>query len=413
MRGKENMVSTASILLLSGLPGCGKSSLAKEIIDVHNQRHKDHRKDEKTHSAGICLSRFDRIVLIDYDAIADMKADATAATERNTVRIAGRNGENEAYHSFESGDLWSWRKSRVQALDTLRNELITHFAKRQDRNCRQKQNNLLVIMDDNFHLRSMRRDVYKACQDVISKIQQSGDISEIGFSPHGTNNRDKNRNNDLQPPIIGFSVLYISTPIELCIMRNNARSGKERVPTEVINRMATTIEPPDTSKPGTSFEKFNIAINPYHVNCNSCDNQSSVVNKIQSILEQAINSPVSSKEELTPEQLAEMEKEKQRVKEDTLMCRLHQIDLLLRKLVGAVGRIDKKNSKKANDARKRILKQVKQDNSSFEVLERDTEAIALDFACDVMGMKNITVWEDFGDDLIALSIQDSFRDVSS
>jgi len=295
----------------------------------------------------------------------------------------------------------------------LRTELISHFSKRFDENCEKKQKNLLVVMDDNFHLRSMRRDVYKTCQDVLSVIQPPGDISEIDFPPHATSNRTKNRNNNFKPPIIGFSVLYISAPIQLCIMRNSSRSGKERVPTEVINRMATRIEPPDGSKPRNFFEKFNITINPYHFKCDSCDKQSKVVGKIQTILEQAINSPVPPKEELTPQQVAEMEKEKDLLREETLMCRLHQIDLLLRKLVGAVGRVDKKNCKKANDARKRIVKQMKQDNSSFEVLKSNNEVVALDFACDVTGLKNVRVWEDFGDDSVALSIQDSFRDFIS
>lgn len=410
----QNMTSTASILLLCGLPGSGKSTLAKELINIHSQRQKeDHDTDTKPNDIGMCLSRFNRIIHIDYDAIAKLKDGTTSTTERSSVTTVGCNRGNEISHSFESADLESWKKSRLEALDILRTELISHFSKRVDENCEKEVKNLLVVMDDNFHLRSMRRDVYKTCQEVLAAMQPPEDISEIAFPPHATSMRTKNRNNNLKPPIIGFSVLYISAPIQLCILRNSSRIGKERVPTEVINRMATTIEPPDASKPGNIFDKFNITINPYHVKFDSCDKQSRVVGKIQTILEQAIKSPVPPKEELTPQQVAEMEKEKHRLREGTLMCRLHQIDLLLRRLVGAVGRVDKKNIKKANDARKRIIKQMKQDSNSFEVMKWNNEVVALNFACDVTGSKNVRVWEDFGDDSVALSIQDSFRDFIS
>lgn len=44
-----------------------------------------------------------------------------------------------------------------------------------------------------------------------------------------------------------------------------------------------------------------------------------------------------------------------RHREETIKCQLQRIDQLLRKLVGAVGKVDKSKSKMANEARKSIL----------------------------------------------------------
>jgi tRNA uridine 5-carbamoylmethylation protein Kti12 len=259
---------------------------------------------------------------------------------------------------FDSHDLESWRKSRKIAQSKLKDALRAHFSSEEDISSRDKS--LLIIMDDNFHLRSMRRDIYRTCQEFLTEFSTS---------------------------TIGFVTLYVSTPLEVCIKQNNKREGKQRVPEVVVRRMADVIEPPDPSKPYALFERFHATI---HNSSNNVDShlhmgtRASMMTQIGQCLQEALSSPVLPKNELSAQEIARLETERALQREATLRCQLQRLDQMLRKLVGGVGRVDQSKSKSANEARKKIL-----DSFKSNCLEgADDESVVNVFTSLVLGNVN-------------------------
>ena len=288
----------ASILLFCGLPGSGKSTVARDVAQTFNKCGGDQAD---------VVTQMDKVVMIDYDAIA----------EKESSESGGISSDSQ----FTSNDLEAWRKSRITALDVLKKTLSVHFS-----NTNKDDSTLLVIMDDNFHLRSMRKEVYRACQELLVTTPDA---------------------------IISFSIAYISAPLDVCLARNATREGKQHIPSHIITRMDATIEPPDESKPYASFEKFHVTI------FNSTQNEigGNLYNDIEQCINASLQSPIRAKKEYSAEQIAQAEQERERQRIETLKCKSQRIDLLLRKLVGAVGRVDKKRSKEARQEEedKRLL----------------------------------------------------------
>ncbi|KAL7529076.1 hypothetical protein ACHAWF_002825 [Thalassiosira exigua] len=331
---------SASVLLLCGLPASGKSSFARKISALHRQ-HYCPLKNRTTSEDGRTtvteedmpvISRFDEILLIDYDLIA-----------QNELLCGKSEGENasDALNQYDSNDLEAWRKSRIMALSTLKNALSSHLAGGGD------ASSLLIIMDDNFHLRSMRRDVYRTCQVILT--------------PQPIDQRPIRK--------IGFSTLYFSTPLEVCRERNGLRNGKECVPVDVINRMASTIEPPDETKPYASFECFHVSIDNSQITADakSAMEIGETLRELDLCLHKALQSPIVPKTELSREELAQLEQQRMKQQEETRKCQMQRIDQLLRKLVGAVGRIEKKRSREANQTRKTIMDTIRKEDCLSDV----------------------------------------------
>lgn len=347
----------ASILLFCGLPGSGKSTVARDVAHKYSKCSGDHAhvEDEST------VTQMDKVVIIDYDSIADNES--------------GDSGfEMSSDSQFTSNDLEAWRKSRITALDVLKKTLSVHFS-----TANKDDFTLLVIMDDNFHLRSMRKEVYRTCQELLVTTSDA---------------------------IISFSIAYISAPLDVCLARNALREGKQHIPLHVITRMDATIEPPDESKPYASFEKFHITIN------NSSQNEigsNMMCNDIEQCINASLQSPIQAKKECSAEQIAQIEQEREHQRVETLKCKSQRIDLLLRKLVGAVGRVDKKRSKEANDTRKDIIERVRISNNVGMMTDG---YIAQQFACKMLGIEASGDWQAM-DTPLTNAIQNSLQEFQS
>jgi tRNA uridine 5-carbamoylmethylation protein Kti12 len=348
----------ASILLFCGLPGSGKSTVARDVVHLYSKCGGYDRvgvKDEPM------ITQMDKVVIIDYDAIAEQESN-------------GAGFDISSSSQFTHHDLEAWRKSRIIALDVLKNTLSVHFS-----STNKDDATLLVVMDDNFHLRSMRREVYRACQDFLVT------------SPEAT---------------ISFSIAYISAPLKVCLERNDLRGGKQHIPSDVIIRMDDTIEPPDESKPYASFEKF-------HITINNARHNEDIGRKIFFDIEQCINeslqSPIQARKEFAAEELAQNEQERERQRIETVKCRAQRIDLLLRRLVGAVGRVDKKRSKEANETRKAIMESLRIENSVGSMKD---EFIVQQFACKMLGVEASDDWQAMNTPLTS-EIQHSFQEFLS
>lgn len=327
----------ATVLLLCGLPGSGKSTLVNGLISY--------------------LSDIDKILVIDYDRLAD----EVVQTPNTDVSVKQ---SSTLGHTFDSKDLEAWRKSRCIALNKLKNELHCHFS---DENITKQS--MLIIMDDNFHLKSMRREIYRACQECVANFDST----------------------------IGFVTLYVSTPIEVCISQNNKRDGKNRVPVDVIHRMSNAIEPPDPSKPYGSFEKFHLTLTTQDI-----DDTAIILQRVGACLNEAIQSPVLPHNKISEEEMAKLEAERTLQQEKTLKCQVQRVDQLLRKLVGAVGKTEKSKSKAANEARKRILDRCRTDRLE----EFDPESIVNEFTLLVMGSNDNNTQSD----LLVQAVKLAFND---
>ena len=126
------------------------------------------------------VTTYDPIILIDYDEIAEsIVASTTSSTcaritspseeETSALESASEaNAEVSLDTVFSEQDLKAWRECRNIALSRLEEELRQYFSSYHQERAgdndaaadKLKATNLLIILDDNFHLRSMRRDIY-------------------------------------------------------------------------------------------------------------------------------------------------------------------------------------------------------------------------------------------------------------
>ena len=359
----------ASVVLMCGLPGSGKSSLAASIIrNINNGSEATGNNGRETFHVETgehaVVDYYDPIVLIDYDEIAE---SIIAASETPTAVEAMQNTETPPDTNFSDRDLEAWRDCRSIALSRLEEELRQYFSSYyqktdndKDKDDTGSSENLLIILDDNFHLRSMRRDIYKVCQKIVSD--------------HGQFDENISSGRTCQPCCIGFSVLMVDTPLDTCLKRNALREGKSRIPEATVQKMGSTLEKPEPNS-GDYMKKFetnSIVID----NTNDWmdeggdaddgkDSQWYTVygDTVRACLDVAIENPVlppQREEEVDPQIL-------RKAREETKKNRIHQADRLLRSLVGVVGRTDKSLGRVANDARKHVLQQVRDETVPLAV----------------------------------------------
>jgi tRNA uridine 5-carbamoylmethylation protein Kti12 len=335
--------SIASVCCLVGLPGCGKSTFARSIRDLL--------------ATESYFSQFNDIVIIEYDAI--MKNELLTNSE------------------LLSEELIAWRQSRMTALEILNNTLIKKFTGG-DGNT---SSSSLIIMDDNFHLRSMRRDVYRSCQEIVK------------IFPHA---------------IVGFSILYFNTPLEQCLERNDSRSGTDRIPNDVIHRMATILEPPNDKKANASFEQFHVSINNSdELFSTDTKERNDVLKLMNECITNSIQSPIRPKIELSEEEIAQVEQQRMHDREETINCKIQRIDQLLRKLVSAVCRIDKTRYRDTSVVRNSILEMVRQQrNEGMDIMGHDN--IVQNFSCILLGIESTSDWQNLN--VLTIAINDAYKE---
>jgi tRNA uridine 5-carbamoylmethylation protein Kti12 len=240
-------MTKTTVLLLVGLPGSGKSTLARHLCEY---------RKPSSH--------------IEYDAIS------RSMDSRNSLD--------------------AWNQSRSIALEYLSTELRSTYSS-------------LVVMDDNYHFKSMRKEVYRFCQNHVS-----------------------------EGCIIYFGVVYVNTPLEICMKRNNLREAQLCVSDKVILRMKMSIEPPNESKAPWDFNNLQFIYND--------DARFIKLYDFIDDLEKGI--PL--------QQILELERG------EICQPKLHVYDQNLRKWVGFVSRIDKHKCTAANMSRKNILDKLRAGN---------------------------------------------------
>ena len=302
-----NTNTSTVVVLLCGLPGSGKSTLSRQLVSAC----------QKNSNGNIV-----NVTSIEYDGVeADLLQQQAANDKIGPSSVA----ENEAA-SFTRE---IWKKSRLKSMDMLRESLSTQQQEKTlviSEETSQSTTNI-IIMDDNFHLRSMRRDVYRICQEVV-------------VSSHGQQK-------------IHFVTLWLDVPKEICLERNQQRD--RIVPDEVVLKMSETLEPPGKE----SFERCYKRISD-HPSTFEEDNNIIMSSDIASIYDFVTRECLEQYEPVPlpppPIDLEQLEEERRKTRESWL----HTWDQQLRSWVGIVAQISRKDTGNANKARKELLQILRQ-----------------------------------------------------
>jgi hypothetical protein len=323
-----------SVLLLCGIPGSGKSSLCRSISEHY--------------AAEESSLHFHKILQIEYDAITS-RLVVSGSQDKN--QIFAEPDENLEKACLSSIELEAWRETRTVALNLLRDELLSAVQVRTNERDEMKPwpYRVLIIMDDNFHLRSMRRDVYKVCQRFVDRLLKENE----------KNDQDKN---DVQNTTytdssmgIGMSTVFVNQSLEICINNNENRLGTANyISQRIITNMYQTMEVPDGKK--HKFESCSIDTSAFGINAQSTNSHEFFLLLANTMSSSVLQHPILPRlpPAMTPEEI-----EKERLA--TLQSTMHQVDLILRAFVGATCRTNTKFGKVANAARKSIITEFKLD----------------------------------------------------
>lgn len=350
---------SVSVLLFCGLPGAGKSTLASSVVKHYSSN------EEQTRT-------FHNVKHIEYDSIeSNLSQQYHHQHDENGTGDRGEDSDSRANigegdDAFSDQDLKAWRETRKVALHQLEQELSFSASSAHGDGDPFYRRRTLIIMDDNFHLRSMRRDVYKTCQTFIADFDSTANRED-----HDTLSISMDVN-------IGLTIIYVNTPLEECVANNEKRLGTgSYVPPRIIHAMNDILEPPDNGK--ANFEaciintmewnlEDELSSSPNHNNKGFYENLTKCLFHSVSMNPIQPPPPTKSLEQLEQERLA------------TLKSRLHQMDLILRSLVGTTCRTNKKYAKVANEARKRLLQECKEDTCNYLDVYDDNRWIAQRFS---------------------------------
>ena len=163
------MAAHTCLVVLCGLPGAGKTTLSENLV----------REVEKTHGSTSSLKVVPKHIAFDEVGGDDVQGRSSSEYDPDV-----------------------WKKNRRKAHELVEAEVSTAPVEL-------GEERKLVIVDDNMHLRSMRRQMYLLARQ------------------HRTD----------------FVIVYVHIPLSEALGRN-VRRGSSSVPEHVISRMHSTFEPP-------------------------------------------------------------------------------------------------------------------------------------------------------------------------
>lgn len=297
------------VLLVCGLPGSGKSYLCRQLADSWFE--------------GTRIPRTGSCHWLEYDAI---EADLRREMRVKHTESDGASGSRRDEPVDDGIALEAWRMARGAALIQLEDLLLQDnpTAASDDDD---PPKDRWIILDDNFHLRSMRKRVHQHCVRCSS--------------PQTT---------------IYFGVVWVDTSLETCLERNRQRPHP--VPESVIRKLAQAGEPPVPlcHRPEGNPQKGPFA---WEAACLSVSGES---RDLQWTLD-AIRSFVSAlpmlfdcvRPLLEPELDDEQERQRQRAL--TRHSVRHRADLLLRRCVRAAAVWHPPLGRRCNGIRRNLLEE--------------------------------------------------------
>jgi len=165
-----NPPKTSIVTLLCGLPGSGKSTLSRQLAD-RCQQHKEYQTEEE-----LSENKIFRVVHIEYDEIeANLMSLKDSSSSSSSATATATADSKTAVTSEYSRNVW--KQSRAKSLHLLKTALHEYHFSRQISSSDARPHATsatatsgvqLILLDDNFHLRSMRREVYRICQEFVA-----------------------------------------------------------------------------------------------------------------------------------------------------------------------------------------------------------------------------------------------------
>jgi tRNA uridine 5-carbamoylmethylation protein Kti12 len=354
MEAAPSTSSSVVVLLLCGLPASGKSSLAKQVCEQvqQNKSRSGNHDNGNRFRTGCCH-------LIEYDALQESLTDD------------------------ETDALEAWRQTRGVALQDFQ-KVLTECVD-------SLETSSLLILDDNFHLPSMRKQVYQACQRVVAGHRYE----------HGSGSGSSS------VPIY-FGIVYVDTPVALCLERNRQRQrAQDVVPDQVICKMRDTLQPPPA--PNTYWEQpaAVLRIDGSHDKniANTSDNETEEHDTVQRVLEFAATLCQQRESKVPPPVDPAVEQERLKAeRKRTATSTAHSMDQSLRQLVKIVAQVRPAAASHANRIRQECLLQAKKDLAKLNHQDQDSMntgdgsvAVAVYAASDSF-IEQVLQWQDWTDD---------------
>ncbi|GKY98320.1 hypothetical protein MPSEU_000789600 [Mayamaea pseudoterrestris] len=312
------------VLAVCGLPGSGKSRLCRSIAE--------RCQEQIDEDASMILS----CQVIEYDNVQKQLYEFDVKYDKN--------GSDQT--TYNDAQLQAWRLSRTKALEQLSIALLTNLvaASTSDTSSgKQKPTAQLILLDDNFYLTSMRKQIYKTCQQALAA---------------STSNET-----------IHFGVVHLDTSLDTCLERNQAREATRIVPASVIRTMASRFEAPGKCSPAPYWESACLRVREDDTN----DALTATMAFIKSFIHTGIGIviPLPS--------LAEQAAKKREEQLQTLATKSHQVDLVLRRrCVQFVAAWHPQHARLSNEIRKQVLAQQQQQQQQQQ--QNDGNVAACDAA---------------------------------
>ncbi|XP_011409618.1 PREDICTED: L-seryl-tRNA(Sec) kinase-like [Amphimedon queenslandica] len=293
--------SHTCILLLFGIPGSGKTTLSRELVlRKSSQEHSDQHRETKS-------TQFDivHICMDDY-----YPTDEREGSEKNSDEFINDDFDWKQYRHIVTENIDEYLSGKSNVMFSTGGEIKVEGEKNEVIK--------LLIIDDNLHLRSMRKEFVQIARKYTC----------------------------------GFALVYLSCQLDSAIKRNSTRPFP--VPHQTIVNIYQRIEPPQEN-----WERHAITIDSTN---NDKEWIETACSRILKLCQDAIEDPQMPQLDLTAERA-----ESQRITSESLM---HQADQILRQFVSneiksiqelADKRIIKETALKANETRKLLLHELQQD----------------------------------------------------
>jgi tRNA uridine 5-carbamoylmethylation protein Kti12 len=330
----------ATIILLCGLPASGKSQLARQVCDYYS----DHRDNDQVNDVPTICHH------VEYDLLEQAQFDFQQQEQQQHPDNDSTNEEG----ADSTLRLQSWQQTRSVALKHLQRHL--------DLECFLQWNNLhdttlrsitlspripklVILMDDNFHLRGMRKQVHRLLWAIHQQQQPQQDANEtLPPARHGWN--------------LHFGILHVDTPPEICRRRNQRRKSDQIVSDQVMDKMTRSIEVP----PASNLMYWEACWK--RIETTTTDTTSGTFHHHQDVLPTELLKDViefiDSCHPIVPVQIEETEEDddkKEQKRQSTRINAQQTFDQRLRHYVSCVAQWNKTYARAANGARKELLHQ--------------------------------------------------------